>query len=119
MILLIVASISTLYFVIPAVSDAAEEPKTFLTHTGLAIQTTGDIIDPIGYTGEILEFDPESYLRDFDYGAVSELEDGTILREFTITARDDQVMEVSPGVFYNVWTFKWNCTRTNNSCNRG
>ena len=48
MILLIVASISTLYFVIPAVSDAAEEPKTFLTHTGLAIQTTGDIT--VSYT---------------------------------------------------------------------
>ena len=105
MILTSVAVISALYFVIPAVTDAAVEPKTFLTHTGLAIQTTGDVIDPIGYTGETLEFDPESYLREFDYGTVSELEDGTILREFTITARDDQVMEVSPGVFYNVWTF--------------
>ena len=76
MILLVVVSVSTLYFVIPAVSDAAVEPKTFLTHTGLAIQTTGDVIDPIGYTGEILEFDPTSFLRDFDYGTVSELEDG-------------------------------------------
>ena len=105
MILTSVALISTLYFVIPSVTDAALEPKTFLTHTGLAIQTTGDIIDPIGYTGDLLSLDPESYLRDFDYGTVSQLEDGTILREFTITARDDQVMEVSPGVFYNVWTF--------------
>ena len=41
MILTSVAVISALYFVIPAVTDAAVEPKTFLTHTGLAIQTTG------------------------------------------------------------------------------
>ena len=52
MILTSVALISTLYFVIPSVTDAALEPKTFLPHTGLAIQTTGDIIDPIGYTGD-------------------------------------------------------------------
>ena len=29
----------------------------------------------------------------------------TTLREFTIIAEDDKIMEVSPGVFYNAWTF--------------
>jgi len=104
-ILVIIASISTMYFVIPGVTIAAEEPKTFLTHTGLVIKTTGEVIDPIGYDGEPLKFNPDEFMRSFDYGTVSELDDGTILREFYITARDDQIMEVSPGVFYNVWTF--------------
>jgi FtsP/CotA-like multicopper oxidase with cupredoxin domain len=45
------------------------------------------------------------YLRDFDYGQVSKLSDGTTVREFTIIAEDDKVMEISLGVFYNVWTF--------------
>ena len=45
------------------------------------------------------------YLRDFNYGQVSELPNGTVVREFTIIAEDDKIMEVSPGVFYNVWTF--------------
>ena len=31
--------------------------------------------------------------------------DGTTLREFTIIAEDDQIMEVSPGIFFNVWTY--------------
>jgi len=104
-VLLVVFVVSTLYFIIPTITIAQEEPKTFLTHTGLVIKTTGEVIDPIGYDGEPLEFNPDEFLRNFDYGTVSELDDGTILREFTITARDDQIMEVSPGVFYNVWTF--------------
>ena len=104
-VLLVIFAVSTLYFIFPTITVAQEEPKTFLTHTGLMIKTTGEVIDPIGYSGEPLEFNPDEFLRDFDYGIVTELDDGTILREFTITARDDQIMEVSPGVFYNVWTF--------------
>ena len=104
-VILVVFVVSTLYFIIPTITIAQEEPKTFLTHTGLVIKTTGEVIDPIGYDGEPLEFNPDEFLRNFDYGTVTELDDGTILREFTITARDDQIMEVSPGVFYNVWTF--------------
>ena len=104
-ILLAIASVSSLYFVVPGVIIAEETPQTFLTHTGLVIKTPGEVIDPIGYDGEALDFDPDKFMKEFDYGEVSVLEDGTILREFYITARDDQIMEISPGVFYNVWTF--------------
>jgi FtsP/CotA-like multicopper oxidase with cupredoxin domain len=45
------------------------------------------------------------YLRSFNYGRVSTLEDGTVVREFTLVADDRQMMEVSPGIYYNVWTF--------------
>jgi FtsP/CotA-like multicopper oxidase with cupredoxin domain len=44
------------------------------------------------------------YLRTFNYGRVSTLEDGTTLREFTIIAQDEK-LEVSPGVFMDAWTF--------------
>ena len=104
-ILILIVGVSTLYFVIPSVTVAEETPKTFLTHTGLVITTTGDVIDPIGYDGEALDFDPEKFMKSFDYGEVTTLEDGTTLREFYITARNDHVMEVSQGVLYNVWTF--------------
>ena len=98
--------LAMIFFTLPILNiDAAKEPKTFLTHSGAVIQTTGDILDPIGYSGKPLEFNPEKYLREFNYGKVSKLSDGTILREFTIIAEDDKVMEISPGVFYNVWTF--------------
>lgn len=90
--------------VYPAISEAKIEQKTFVTHTGGVIKTTGEVIDPL-YTQSEVNFDPMKYLRDFNYGKKSTLPDGTILREFTIIAEDNKVMEVSPGVFYNVWTF--------------
>jgi FtsP/CotA-like multicopper oxidase with cupredoxin domain len=69
------------------------------------LTTSGEIIDP---TNQIIEngvIDPDKYLREFNYGRVSTLDNGTVLREFTIIASDNLVKEISPGVFYNVWTF--------------
>ena len=98
-----VVSVSLLYFVLPEITEAQTE-KTFVTHSGAIIKTTGDILDPV-YLPQTVEFDPQKYLREFSYGRVSTLDDGKILREFTIIAEDDKIMEISPGVFYNVWTF--------------
>ena len=93
------------YLVFPTMDiTAQEQPEVFVTHSGAVVQTTGDVLDPV-YTIQEVEFDPEKYLRDFDYGKVSKLEDGTTLREFTIIAEDDKIMEIAPGIFYNVWTF--------------
>jgi len=101
--LLLVSGLSIVVF-FPTFSDAQSESKIFVTHSGVVVQTSGEIIDPL-YTVSTVEFDPMEYLRDFNYGRVSQLEDGTVLREYTIIAEDDKIMEVSPGVFYNVWTF--------------
>ena len=78
-ILVAIVAVSSLYFVVPGVTIAEETPQTFLTHTGLVIKTTGEVIDPIGYDGDALDFDPDKFMKDFDYGEVSVLEDGTIL----------------------------------------
>jgi len=94
----------SMVLIFPIISEAQQEQKTFITHTGGVITTTGEIIDPV-YVESEMDFDPMVYLRNFNYGEVSQLSDGTNLREFTIVAEDDKVMEVSPGVFYNVWTF--------------
>jgi hypothetical protein len=71
------------------------------------IETSGDVLDPISLniTLKNAVVDPMKYLREFNYGRVSELPNGTILREFTLVASDDKIKEISPGVFYNVWTF--------------
>ena len=103
-ILAIVSVASSLYFVIPGSIEAQSEEKTFVTHNGGIVRTTGEVLDPL-YTSATMEFDPMEYLREFNYGRVSQLPDGTTLREFTIIAEDDKIMEVSSGVFYNVWTF--------------
>jgi FtsP/CotA-like multicopper oxidase with cupredoxin domain len=70
-----------------------------------SITTTGDVIDSVN-ADERTNFDiyPMKYLREFNYGRVSELDDGTTLREFTIIAQD-KTLEVSPGVFMDAWTF--------------
>ncbi|MDW7640856.1 MAG: multicopper oxidase domain-containing protein [Nitrosarchaeum sp.] len=85
-------------------SEAQLEQKTFVTHTGQVIYTSGDILDPV-YTNSTVEFDPDQYLRNFNYGRVSESKPDQIIRDFTIIAEDDKIQEISPGVFYNVWTF--------------
>jgi manganese oxidase len=70
-------------------------------------QTTGDILDPTSQVvgRDNIVIDPMEYLRTFNYGRVSSLPNGSIVREFTLIASDDKVMEISPGMFYNVWTF--------------
>jgi hypothetical protein len=71
--------------------------------------TSGSILDParMDVDADLSNYvnDPMKYLREFNYGRVSGLSDGRTLREFTLIASDDLVKEISPGVFYNVWTF--------------
>jgi FtsP/CotA-like multicopper oxidase with cupredoxin domain len=71
------------------------------------LETSGDVLDPISLNVTIKDavVDPMKYLREFNYGKVSELPNGAKLREFTLIASDDKVKEISPGVFYNVWMF--------------
>jgi manganese oxidase len=85
----------------------AQNDKSLAGHApgGVFYRTTGDMLDPEHVDGKITGIDPNKYLRSFNYGRVSTLEDGTTLREFTIVADDRQTLEVSPGVFYNAWTF--------------
>ena len=90
--------------ILPDQSTAITEEQKFLTHSGAVIRTTGEVLDPL-YTVSTVEFDPDEFLRHFSYGRVSQTEDGRTIREYTVVARDDQVQEISPGVFYNIWTY--------------
>ena len=90
--------------VLPTLTDAQLEQKTFVTHSGQVIKTSGDVLDPL-YTTSKVEFNPEKYLREFNYGKISKTKNGQTIRDFTIIAEDNKMQEISPGVFYNVWTF--------------
>lgn len=98
-----IIGVSTI-IVFSAFSEAQLEQKTFVTHSGQVIQTSGDVLDPL-YTTSTVKFDPEKYLRTFNYGRISESKSGQTIRDFTIIAEDNKIQEISPGVFYNVWTF--------------
>jgi FtsP/CotA-like multicopper oxidase with cupredoxin domain len=88
-------------------AGAQDTEKNVVGHTSGIYRTTGDVLDPEHSDGRIDTgaINPDKYLREFNYGRVSTLADGTTLREFTMVADDRQTEEVSPGVFYNVWTF--------------
>ena len=90
--------------VFPTITQAQSEQKTFVTHSGAVVQTSGEIIDPL-YTVSTVDFDPDKFLRNFEYGRTSISESGQTIRDYTIIAEDDRIQEISPGIFYNVWTF--------------
>ena len=102
--IILLVTVFSLYFALPVISDAQQEEKVFVTHSGKIIKTSGEILDPV-YAASTVDFKPDKFLREFHYGKVSQLPDGTTLREFTIIAEDTKVMEISPGVFFNVWTY--------------
>ncbi len=61
-----------------------------------------------GYPSDLIPadigFDPMAILEDFDYGHVSTLPDGRVLREYFITAEQIDVM-AAPGLVYEAWTY--------------
>jgi FtsP/CotA-like multicopper oxidase with cupredoxin domain len=63
---------------------------------------------PAGTVGQVDHaangFDPHVLLHDWDYGQVSTLPTGQILREYVITASDKEI-EVAPGVFFPAWVY--------------
>ncbi len=61
-------------------------------------------LSPVGNELKKTGINPDSFLREFNYGKVSTLPDGRTLREFTITAEDVQI-EVASGVFFNAWAY--------------
>jgi len=94
----------SIIMIFPVISEAQSEQKTFVTHSGAVVKTSGEILDPL-YTVSSVEFDPDQYLRNFEYGRLSVSETGQTIRDYTIIAEDDKIQEISPGIFYNVWTF--------------
>lgn len=48
--------------------------------------------------------DPDKFLTEFNYGRVSVLDDGTILREFTIIAQD-VTLEIASNIYFDAWTY--------------
>lgn len=101
--LLSIATLAALSVLVMLPDSSAVTEQRFTTHTGAVITTSGEILDPL-YTVSTVEFDPDQFLRNFEYGRVSQ-EGNQTIREYTIIARNDLIQEISPGVFYNVWTY--------------
>src|SRR5574339_197863 len=106
---IVVFAISTAVYSKSSLSDQnSSKLNTFGGHTPgyPTLQTTGDVLDPTSLVinPKNAVVDPMKYLREFNYGKLS-TSNGTVIRDFKMIASDQQTKEVSPGVFYNVWTF--------------
>ena len=118
----IIFAISTALYSRGSLSDQnSSKLDSFGGHTPgyPTLQTTGDVLDPTSFVinPKTAVVEPMKYLREFNYGKLSASSNGTVIRDFTIIASDQQTKEVSPGVFYNTWTFNGN-TRTNSTSYR-
>ena len=63
-------------------------------------------------------FDPVAYLTEFNYGKVSRLSNGQILREYELVAVDREI-EVAPGVFFAAWTYNGQVPAPTIRCSEG
>jgi FtsP/CotA-like multicopper oxidase with cupredoxin domain len=84
----------------PALRGPAAAPMH--DHASMSAQSTSapTVFEPGSFAG----FDPARYLEAFDYGRVSRLPDGRVLREYELTMENRDV-EIARGVTVPVWTF--------------
>jgi FtsP/CotA-like multicopper oxidase with cupredoxin domain len=102
---------------------------TFLGFRGRAQQpeTAGRTLQPkeMGmHAGAVVghvsteDFDPITYLTEFEYGKVSPLPNGQTLREYELVAVDKEI-EVAPGVFFSAWTYNGRVPAPTIRCSEG
>lgn len=53
---------------------------------------------------DLTRFNPSDFLHEFDYGTVSQMEEGRTLREWEIVAVNQEI-EIAPGVYFPAWTY--------------
>ena len=80
-------------------------------NVALALQDSGTSDHDHGDMGTVGEVDhvsnrfhPTDMLYDFDYGTVTQMENGQSLREYDFVAVDREI-EIAPGVFFPAWVY--------------
>jgi len=93
------------------VGAASLLPRTPVFADG-AVHQTNDMQMPLGHADQsgmvgdvdLSLFDPSVFMTSFDTGTVSQLDDARTLREFNITALEQEI-EIAPGVWFPAWTY--------------
>ncbi len=88
--------------------DGPHADHTSMTHN----MVEGDV-DPAANG-----FDPTAMLTDFDYGTVSTLPSGQILREYQIIA-GERLIEIAPGVTFPAWVYNGRVPGPTIRCSQG
>jgi FtsP/CotA-like multicopper oxidase with cupredoxin domain len=87
-----------------------DQSHTDVTHA--LSSTVGDV------DVERMGFDPSAFLTTFNYGDVTTMQDGTVVREWDIVAVDKEI-EIAPGLFFPAWTYNGQVPGPTLRCNEG
>jgi FtsP/CotA-like multicopper oxidase with cupredoxin domain len=115
------AGLATASATVPLITLAQEDPHT--PHTGQSHESSGHAGHLLSSTvGDVdvvaMRYDPSAFIASFDYGHVSTMQDGTVVREWQIGAVDKQ-MEIAPGLFFPAWTYNGQVPGPTLRCNEG
>lgn len=107
-------------------SSASEGEKAVPGHARMqtdADHMSGDHVAANGGTvGDIVydedRLDPSVFATAFDYGHVTRMADGTVVREWDIVALDREI-EIAPGLYFPAWTFNGQVPGPTLRCNEG
>lgn len=82
--------------------DVGPEATDQITHGTDGPPNSNNVVGTVDHQRN--GFDPHSILTDFDFGAVVTDDDGSVVREWTVTAVDKDV-EIAPGVLFPAWVY--------------
>ncbi|MHB0923897.1 MAG: multicopper oxidase domain-containing protein [Bellilinea sp.] len=76
------------------------------SRASMGMDQPGGHADLSGTVGEtdLSLFDPSAFMTRFDMGTVSQTSSGRTLREYAVTALDQEI-EIAPGVWFPAWTY--------------
>ncbi|MCR6634740.1 multicopper oxidase domain-containing protein [Devosia sp.] len=88
----------------PPSSESSPQPSNPYSAPGAHDGAHGQMMTVGSVDPQRNGFDPSTMLTDWDFGTLSEGEDGRPLRTFEVEAIDKEI-EIAPGVMFPAWTF--------------
>ncbi len=80
-------------------NQATSPDAMTMTSTSLHADASGTVGDV-----DLTRFDPSTFMTEFDTGLVSQLADGRTVRDYQITATEQEI-EIAPGVYFPAWLY--------------
>ncbi|MBW8012413.1 MAG: multicopper oxidase domain-containing protein [Chloroflexi bacterium] len=91
-----------------ALAKIAPEHQTTLTPPPILQDHDHSSHESMGTVGKVNhaanQYHPAEMLKEFDYGKVSQLDNGQTLREYLFMAEDREI-EIAPGVYFPAWVY--------------
>ncbi|MRR33001.1 twin-arginine translocation signal domain-containing protein, partial [bacterium] len=94
-------------------NQASSPDSMTMSSTNLHADFSGTVGDV-----DLTRFDPSTFMTEFDYGLVSQLADGRTVRDYQITATEQEI-EIAPGVYFPAWLYNGQVPGPSFRCTEG